>query len=221
MRQMPTNTDTCHINQMALFVPLPQDALRDPAKWNTAWEVFLSVLEGPLVDGPSHCFQLMLRRIRGSGDLDFWLSNYAAFVSNTCAIQCRITDEALRYFTRDNFEAKWMTAGADVRGKHILDAMAAVCSKAQNLNEARAYCPELRLARLRLDGKIFLGLLRSVMLEDASFIPSQPIFVSHPRWDAWAAGQRKSNNTAAEKVALGNILILRTKLICECPCLVF
>ena len=71
------------------------------------------------------------------------------------------------------------------------------------------------MIRLRLDGKVFLSLLRSVMLEDASFIPSQPIFVSNPGWDAWAAQQRILNDTEAKKIALAEILILRTKLICE------
>jgi hypothetical protein len=138
-------------------------------------------------------------------------------MGNTRAIQRNITEEALHHFTHNDFEAKWMKAGADVRGRHILGAMAAVCSKARNLNEARAYCPEIRLMRLRLDGKVFLNLLKSVMLEDASFIPSEPIYVSHPGWDAWAAGKKNLNATEAIKIALAEILILRTKLICEYP----
>ncbi|KAJ7202103.1 hypothetical protein GGX14DRAFT_157176 [Mycena pura] len=176
----------------AVLYPLPQDARRDPDQWNAAWE---------LMDM--------------GNDLDTSLFAYQMFVSNTCAIQRNITEEALRHFARDDFEAKWVGAGADVRGRHILGAMAAVCSKARNLNDARCYCPELRLMRLRLDGKVFLDLLKTVMHEDASFIPSQPIFVPHPGWDAWAAEQRKLNHSEAQKITLAEIMILRTKLICH------
>jgi hypothetical protein len=55
-----------------------------------------------------------------------------------------------------------------------------------------------------------------VLLEDASFIPSKPIFVPHVGWDAWAAAQSKLNDSEEEKIALAEIMILRTKLICEC-----
>ncbi|KAF7358103.1 MYND-type domain-containing protein [Mycena venus] len=134
-----------------LLVPLPQDALRDPAKWN-AEDRYLS-------------------RLGHRGDLDFSLNSYQGLMTNTCAIQARITDEALHHFTRNNFEVKWMMA--------------------------------------RGPGRM------SVMLEDTSFIPSQPLFVPHPTWDAWAAAQRQLNHSEAEKVALAYIMILRTKLICH------
>ncbi|KAF7376842.1 Condensin complex subunit 2 [Mycena sanguinolenta] len=157
------------------------------------------------------------------------LARYPGFVNPTCAIQRNITEEALLYFSHADLENRWMVAGADERGKHILDAMAGLCSKARNLNEARSYCPELSLKRLRTDGKIFLDLLKAVMLEDASFIPTTgfcinvrsrdfsvpclSIFVSHPGWDAWAAEQEKLNDSELKKVSCAEILILRTKLI--------
>ncbi|KAJ7031073.1 hypothetical protein C8F04DRAFT_1263346 [Mycena alexandri] len=198
------------------FLPLPHDAIRDPERWNSAWEV---LLRGELAfpAGPPRAFKTKLDQIetmpRG---VDETLLGYQALVASTCAVQRNITEEALKHFSFDDFEAKWMNAGADVRGKHILNAMADVCSKARNLNEARMYCaPELRLLRLRLDGKVFLNLLKSVMHADASFIPSQPVYVSHPGWDMWAAGQRNLNSSEAMKAALAEILILRTKLICH------
>ncbi|KAJ7034047.1 hypothetical protein C8F04DRAFT_601211 [Mycena alexandri] len=198
------------------FLPLPQDAIRDPERWNSAWEV---LLRGELAfpAGPPRAFKTKLDQIetmpRG---VDETLLGYQALVASTCAVQRNITEEALKHFSFDDFEAKWMNAGADVRGKHILNAMADVCSKARNLNEARMYCaPELRLLRFRLDGKVFLNLLKSVMHADASFIPSQPIYVSHPGWDMWAAGQRNLNSSEAMKAAHAEILILRTKLICH------
>ncbi|KAJ7910897.1 hypothetical protein B0H13DRAFT_2010874 [Mycena leptocephala] len=198
-----------------LLLPMPQDALRDPQKWDSDWDALLR-RELAFPNGPVLCFNSKLAENEAIPDgVDRSLISYQSFVTTTCAIQRNITEEALHHFTHNDFEAKWMKAGADVRGRHILGAMAAVCSKARNLNEARAYCPEIRLMRLRLDGKVFLNLLKSVMLEDASFIPSEPIYVSHPGWDAWAAGKKNLNATEAIKIALAEILILRTKLICH------
>ncbi|KAF8181647.1 hypothetical protein K438DRAFT_1975947 [Mycena galopus ATCC 62051] len=200
----------------AVFFPLPQDALRDPEKWNSDWEALLR-RQLAFPGGLHFLFRNQVRQIEASprDGLDGSLANYPVLVSSTCAIQRNITEEALGHFTHDDFETKWMNAGADVRRVHILAALADVCSKARNLNEARGYCPELGLTRLRLDGKVFLNLLKSVMLEDASFIPSQPIFVSHPGWDSWAEAQRKLNDSEVKKIVLEEMLILRTKLICH------
>ncbi|KAJ7168857.1 hypothetical protein C8R46DRAFT_1092672 [Mycena filopes] len=198
-----------------LYIPLASDALRDPKEWNSDWEDMLRRHFG-LPHGPALCFNTTLHKLETRGSLDKSLAGYPSLVSATCAMQRNLTWDALTHFTNDDFEAKWMDADSDVRGEHILGAMAAVCSVANNLNEARSYCaPELRLLRLRLDGKVFLDLLRSVMLDDASFIPSEPVYVSHPRWDAWAAKQRSLNDSEAKKFALAEILLLRTKLICH------
>ncbi|KAJ7090843.1 hypothetical protein B0H15DRAFT_246843 [Mycena belliarum] len=199
---------------MAVFLPMPSEALRDPAKWDTDWEAFLR-REFALPRGLRLCFEAKRIEIEVSPHgLDAALSGYPDLVFATCAIQRNITEEALAHFTRDNLEARWMNASSEVRGQHILGAMAAVCSKARNLNEARAYCsPELRLLRLRLDGKVFLDLLKSIMLEDASFIPNKPVYVSHPGWDAFITEQTRLNNTEAKKIALAEILLLRNKLI--------
>ncbi|KAF8166350.1 hypothetical protein K438DRAFT_2025190 [Mycena galopus ATCC 62051] len=200
----------------AVFFPLPQDALRDPEKWNSDWEALLR-RQVAFPGGLHFLFRNQVRQIEASprDGLGGSLASYPVLVSSTCAIQRNITEEALGHFTHDDFETKWMNAGADVRRVHILAALADVCSKARNLNEARGYCPELGLTRLRLDGKVFLNLLKSVMLEDASFIPSQPIFVSHPGWDSWAEAQRKLNDSEVKKIVLEEMLILRTKLICH------
>ncbi|KAF7376701.1 Condensin complex subunit 2 [Mycena sanguinolenta] len=185
---------------------MPQDALRDPEKWNSNWEALLQ-RDLACPSGPPHLFQLKMMEITVS------LAQYPELVDGTCEVQRDITAEALFYFSQANLETRWMDAGADMRGKHILDAMAALCSKARNLNEARSYCPELSLKHVRADGKVFLGLVKSVMLEDASFIPSKPKVVSHPGWDAWAAEQEKLNDSELKKVSFAEILILRTKLI--------
>ncbi|KAJ7633401.1 hypothetical protein DFH06DRAFT_691584 [Mycena polygramma] len=198
-----------------VLLPMPSDALRNPVQWNLDWEVLFRP-GGQLVfpRGPALAYSNTLRELEAApNSADKALAEYQQLVSSTSAVQRNITEEALYHFTYDDFEARWMNSDADVRGQHILGAMADVCSKTRNLNEARSYCPEIRLMRLRLDGKVFLDLVKSVMLGDASFIPSQSIYISHSAWEAWAATLSKESD--AEKIAVAEIQILRTKLICH------
>ncbi|KAJ7441731.1 hypothetical protein FB451DRAFT_1298446, partial [Mycena latifolia] len=181
-----------------IILPTPTDALQDAEKWNSDWEALLRRDFAP-PKGPRICFNARVLEIETTPHgADDAMSSYQSLLFNTCVVQRNITEEALRHFTRDNLEARWTEAGADVRRRHILSAMVAI-----------------RLSRLRLNGKVFLDLLKSLMYEDASFIPSKPIYVSHPAWDAFAAEQEKLNNTEAKKIALAEILLLRTKLICH------
>ncbi|KAJ7618004.1 hypothetical protein FB45DRAFT_933114 [Roridomyces roridus] len=200
-----------------LAIPLAGEALVDPEKWDQKWE---SMLRGPQLSGPHgplFCFNNMLFQNRSvPGFTDRALAGYPELLAGTCAMQRNMTQDAIMYFVGGNLEKRWMDASPDERRKHILGAMASVCSKARNLNEARAYCvPELRLSRLRLDGKVFLDLLRSAMIDDVTYIPTKPRLVSHPRWDAFAAEQEARNTTDDEKIALAELILLRTKLICH------
>ncbi|KAK7020369.1 MYND-type domain-containing protein [Favolaschia claudopus] len=198
---------------MTILFPLPQEARNDPLKWNADWEVFIN---GDFAQphGPAFCFDSALEALRDSQDgLKDSLEDYQTVVRSTCEIQRNLTYEALDHFANDDFENKWMLAAADERGKHILGALAAVCSKARNIHNARAYCPEIRLMPLSRDGKAFLTLLKSVMLEDASFIPTEPKSVPNAAWDTFAGIQRLSSETDEEKITLATVLLLRTKLI--------
>ncbi|KAJ7861664.1 hypothetical protein B0H14DRAFT_3616437 [Mycena olivaceomarginata] len=179
---------------------VPAAVCGNPEKWNDTWDAFFK-RHRAFPNGPhDYLFQYALKVIQEiPRGLEGALAGYPGLVSGTCAIQRNITAEALDHFAHDAFEVKWMDAGSEVRGRYILGAMAG--SKARNLNEARNYCPELSLRRLRLDGKLFLGLL------------NKPIFVPHAGWDAWAAAQSKLNDSEEEKIALAEIMILRTKLI--------
>ncbi|KAJ7765075.1 hypothetical protein DFH07DRAFT_955909 [Mycena maculata] len=200
---------------MSVIIPLALDALRDPQKWDKEWDTVIKY-QFLSAQAPAFCFDCMLTEHQyGPADVDRALAGYQNQLASTCAVQRNLTEDALGYFTSRNLEATWMRAGGDVRGEHILRGMATVCNKARNLNQARCYTPELRLARLRLDGKVFLDLLKSAMLDDASFIPSTPKYISHPHWDAFEVAQRPRNDTDAKKIALAEVLLLRTKLICH------
>ncbi|KAK6977504.1 MYND-type domain-containing protein [Favolaschia claudopus] len=195
---------------MTILFPLPQDALKDPVKWNAAWEFFIN-RDFAQPDGPALCFNGVLKSdLRNSQDS---FKDYQPLVRSTCTIQHNLTCEALNYFANDNFENRWVLAGPDERGKHILGAMATVCSKARHIHNARAYCPELRLMPLSHDREAFLSLLKGVMLEDASFIPSEPKSTPNAAWDAFAGMQRLSSQTDEEKIVLATILVVRTNLI--------
>ncbi|KAJ7121974.1 hypothetical protein C8R43DRAFT_1136254 [Mycena crocata] len=200
-----------------LLIPTADDAIRDPIKWNSDWENVLRKNFAMFPEGPTRCFDFHISDILSvEGRQDIAMSGLQTLVLQTCGGQLYLSIEALSYFTSHNFEARWMAASADERGKHILRGMAAVCSKASNLNEARILCaPELRLSRLRLDGKVFLNLLKSLMLEDVSDLPSTPGVLSHPGWDAWAEDRRRRNTTDIQKLVLERMLLFRTKLMCH------
>ncbi|KAJ7140899.1 hypothetical protein C8R44DRAFT_238358 [Mycena epipterygia] len=117
----------------------PADALNDPQKWNADWEMLLKQRFMAFPAGPNICFESLVNELQTrTRGIDGALSDYQALRSQTCAVQRNVTAEALTHFTSDDLERKWMRAGGDVRGKHILGAMSAVCGKSRNLNEARA-----------------------------------------------------------------------------------
>ncbi|KAJ7618005.1 hypothetical protein FB45DRAFT_1103352 [Roridomyces roridus] len=195
---------------ISLPLPLPGLALTEPEQWNNEWE---AVLRRPMMT-PEFCFSSMLNDNQQLG-LDICLDAYPDLLSGTCAVQRTLTVEALQSFSNRDFENRWMRATPDARRKHLLAALAAVCSKARNLNGARAYCaPEIRLMRLRLSGTVFIDLLRSAMLDDVTYIPSTPRYVSHPKWDEFAALQGARNSDDLERVSLAEMMVLRTKFIC-------
>ncbi|KAK7016077.1 MYND-type domain-containing protein [Favolaschia claudopus] len=196
-------------------MPLPHDAQLNPEKWEAGWEAFLSAVSG----------RSMLSKILSAGftheleaanrQLDQRLHNYRYLLKQTCELEQLMSFEALKHLAHDDFERKWKRAGVSERSEHILGALVAVCSVATNLHDARAYCPELRLTRLSSDGHAFLQLAKAAMLDDASLVPTQPKYVSHPHWDAWVTLQKDSIKSEQEKVAFAGMILLRTKLICH------
>ncbi|KAJ7502598.1 hypothetical protein B0H11DRAFT_1989279 [Mycena galericulata] len=123
-----------------MILPMTSEALSDPHKWNSEWEaLFPGLLSRPQ-------------------QVDQALTNHQTLVKQTVTLQWELTKEALGHFISDNLEARWMQTSVDVRGERILRAFAAVCSKARNLNAARAYAPEIRPSSLQLDGLALLNL---------------------------------------------------------------
>jgi hypothetical protein len=152
--------------------------------------------------------------------MDSSMLQYQTLLGQLAGLELDLTKDARRYFYDDDLETKWMNASPDVREKHILIGLSNACSIARNLHDARVYCGrDFRLSRLRTDGKIVLGWLKAVMVserpEEAMEILNKPKYVPDAAWDAFADRQQQSKPNDSQKLALGNILVLRTKLMCR------
>ncbi|KAK7002194.1 MYND-type domain-containing protein [Favolaschia claudopus] len=195
--------------------PLACDAQRDPEQWDRVWEARLSILSqrSVLLQTLSSEFREEVQDTEWV--LDHNLNGYQFLLRQTCEVQRMMSYDALVHLVHDDFEKKWKRAKPHERGKHVLGALAAICSVAKDLNDARAYCPELRSTSLQSDGDAFLRLLRSAMLEETTVVPGQPRYVAHSDWDDWTAMQQALIQSEAEKVVLARMMAVRTKLICH------
>jgi hypothetical protein len=96
---------------------------------------------------------------------------------DSALFQRRTTSEAEQFFATDDFESEWIQSGAAYREKHLLEGMVRTCD--MGLEDDRMESDEVTLPYLqKANGRGFLTLLKHFMLDDASFIPSEPIFHS-------------------------------------------
>ncbi|KAJ7174122.1 hypothetical protein C8R43DRAFT_977139 [Mycena crocata] len=191
-----------------------------PEAWNAAWEKIMQpTLSSPRL--PRVCFEqelgLVHQRPNVEGFISMQLLQSQVDREELCELQQLITRESTLYFAHRDLEAKWMAADSALRQKHVLISLAKASSLRWYLNDPRCYCPhELRLEYLGgRDGKVFLDLVKSVLLDDYSVVPKTPLYISHPLWDKFVADQDASKLTKVEKAVFDRILLLRTKLICH------
>ncbi|KAJ7166146.1 hypothetical protein C8R46DRAFT_1275905 [Mycena filopes] len=210
------------IHDMAAYAAVPlrlpamQDALTQPERWNLHWENTTRSVDRVK---PSVLVDSMAEEISAI-QLDSSLLEHQAILSNLRYTQTMLTVDAAKYFAEHDLEKRWMEAGPDLRGKHILIGLADACSIARNLHDARLYCDrELRLAHLRTDGRTLLDLLKAVTFPVETILqrgmPEEPTLLPHPAWDDFAAAQARGSPNDREKFALASIRTLRTKLICH------
>lgn len=135
----------------------------------------------------------------------------------TCEIQHRIGWKFSIALGEEDFENTWMATDVSTRKEHALRALANACSLANNLNTSRVNCADvLRVNHLGQDGRVLLDLLKAITPDDLSTPPKEPHYIPARPWDALKAQQeRSSRTTELEKYALQDLLLLRTKLICE------
>ncbi|KAJ7657380.1 hypothetical protein DFH06DRAFT_1198093 [Mycena polygramma] len=201
-----------------LAIPPMQTALTNPVKWNTDWENLLAK-QGQHIS-PAEVVQWEAMGFAMNPDMmKVGLLTYQSLLGSLISLQMSITSDATRYFARDDLKNKWMDASPAVRGKHVLIGLSGACSIAKNLHDARMHCRELRLARLQGDGRVVLDLFKAIMVPNTHAeqmkLLGKPLHVPDAAWDAYADLQQRSSPTDSAKLALGNILTLRTKLICH------
>ncbi|KAJ6468105.1 hypothetical protein C8R47DRAFT_1151819 [Mycena vitilis] len=204
---------------MAHFaLPGMHTAMIDPVKWNSDWENLGNRVQRMSPADFIHTRAMLLAT--ESDGMDASLLQYQSLLGGLSSLQLWITKDAQLYFVRDDLENKWLSADPALRGKHILIGLSSACAIARNLHDARIYCArELRLARLKGDGRIIMGWLKAIMVpedpQEALKLLEKPRYLPDAAWDACADLQRRSSPSDSEKLALGEILTLRTKLICH------
>ena len=191
--------------------PRTQLASSNPEKWDREWE---NLFQNNQVLSDLEVLFFQEANVRNPmAGLDRVYSAYRIFLLSTCTIQQRIGHLYLQHYAE--LERLWTQVGEEERRKHVLIALAAVCSIAKNLNDARAYCSrELRLKRLSENPKVLLDLFKSIV-PGPKYIyvpPETPYYIPNEAWDALSA--KKENPTEMEKITLASMLMLRTKMIC-------
>ncbi|KAJ6594809.1 hypothetical protein B0H19DRAFT_1225818 [Mycena capillaripes] len=204
----------------AAHIALPgmHTALMDPVRWNADWEKITNQVQHVSPEQFVHSYAIQLAT--ESNGMDMSLIQYQSLLGSLSSLQIWITQDATQYFTRDDLEKRWMNASPDLRGKHVLVGLSNACSIARNLHDTRMYCGrEFRLSRLRGDGRIVLDWLKAMMVpsdpEEALKLLDKPRYFPDAVWNAYANIQPRSAPNESEKLALGEILVLRTKLICH------
>ncbi|PPR02568.1 hypothetical protein CVT26_011956 [Gymnopilus dilepis] len=196
-------------------------AKESPEEWDAEYEDLFKQIA--TFDFPRHYFDREVfqdRTIKQHLHQDKLL-RYSSLVQSTCQLQDGLSrmiacvtllcKDTLR--TNDNFAARWMMASAAVRKKHALIGIAAACSVAHDLNEARILCSEeLRVSRLSDDGRVLLNLFSSISRQDTSCNPTEPKYFPSTIWDRTRSSHANSSDEV-EKLVLNYIIILRTKLI--------
>ena len=200
--------------------PKVHHAISHPSHWNSVWERLYN--ESPTLVSPAHLlsYARTLRENTPSGptsnpdDMHRFITNY----QSTCEMQHRIGVKVLDRFVNEDFERRWREASLQQRRWHVLVGLANGGKQAKNLNMARAYSADvLTLSNLSMDGTVLLKLLKDITPQNISVVPTEPYYVPSEAWDgARAAQERDPSASELDKFDLMEIIVLRTKLICEC-----
>ncbi|KAJ7641854.1 hypothetical protein FB45DRAFT_1125919 [Roridomyces roridus] len=209
---------------MAFLAPPIQLASANPKKWDEEWEKTLATASSHPSFSPSavrrgappslEALQVYQWSTgfdgKHAGAKDDGILQQKELRRGLGLVQADIVVNALSEW--DRFEAGWTTATPAARGDCVLAALSATCSSALNLNGARFMCAkELKVESHRNDAALLLKLVKEIT-DSASH--EEPVYISHPVWDAIAANQRTSRTVSEnEKLALAILLVTRNKLI--------
>ena len=191
-------------------LPKTHNALSQPEEWNGQWEM---LCQNPALNA-SMC---LLAKIQATTGDDEEYASFSSLFATTCEVQSRIGRCATVCFAHRDFEARWTQTTVETRRKHALIALSEACSMARNLNDARLYCGDvLTLNHLCEDPRVLIDLVKSIIPEDITVTPKMPAYMLNDEWKTLREqGEKNTRRTAHERLCLEEILILRTKLICE------
>ncbi|KAI0341118.1 hypothetical protein BDW22DRAFT_1430272 [Trametopsis cervina] len=196
-----------------------EDARDSPSIWNTHWEGFYRSY--PYLIEPRNALDLACahKKLDGTahssnpsgGDRYGYVREY----ESTCEIRHRVGAKAAEAFAQDDLEERWVAAPASTRRRHALVAMAGIAAQAKYLNIARCYCADiLHTEFLGNNGKVLLTMLKLIIPNDISVVPTELYDFAERRWDALRAQfARDANAPNFEKSVLSEVLLHRTKLI--------
>lgn len=197
----------------SVFLPKTHEATSNTVVWNDQWESLCA--QGTF--SPEICLNHFLIENKQHGDLSSSLDQYSHMLGTTLHVLQLLGNCGLDALMEEEFETKWEHASVQERRKHVLVGLSGPCGSAKNLNDARIYCGDvLKLEYLSRDPKVFIDLLSQLIPDDVSVVPRTPIFIPNEGWDTFNTRKELSGVTDLEKVTLAEMMILRTKLICQC-----
>ncbi|CAK5278691.1 unnamed protein product, partial [Mycena citricolor] len=205
--------------QSMIHFPPPHRAIENAEDWNDGWEKVLRLPQLAPARAPYFVYGSMLHNIRMDAedavqDMMFHLDEMKSL---TLSAQRMLAIKAVQHLANDDFERRWLEASPAERRKHLMLAFVKSCGNSDGLNSARTSCGvELRLTRLRLLGRAFIDLLQSAIMLDGTMTSTEPKRIANPDWDRFEAKRKAdAHATNEEKLALAQVVLLRTRLICQ------
>ncbi|KAL1756946.1 hypothetical protein FB107DRAFT_289718 [Schizophyllum commune] len=199
------------VSTLVVF-PKTQDAIDRPEEWNRQWEEFY---QHPDFPGPT---QLVngYRGIRNPrANLDFFF--FSDLLEQTRHLHRHFLKFCRHQAFVDAFSKSWLRAKPEDRKQHALNAIANVCGTTDNINNARAYCPEILTMNNLVyegDGVGFIHLLERMRHTDISVRAPHEICTYSPQWDKFLEEWGKTSHTQIEELCLAEVMGLRFKMLC-------
>ncbi|KAL1741286.1 hypothetical protein HDZ31DRAFT_76297 [Schizophyllum fasciatum] len=197
---------------LVVVFPKTQDAIDNPELWNEQWEEFYRHPEYPEPLSLVHGYE----GIRNpKANLDFFF--FSDLLEQTRELHRHVLSFTKHQAFVDAFACAWMRAKPEDRKRHAIHALATVCGATDNINNSRAYCPEiLNMDNLAYanNGIGFVRLVDNMRHADISTRAPHEIRTHSPQWDAFLADWAKTSHTKAEELCMAEVLGLRFKMLC-------
>lgn len=194
----------------ALNIKIPSSLTEDidRRQWNAQWESYLERAQFPIL-----FYQLAYRwsSMGHSGARDSQLMGIRTNFRSMCLMQRNLTERILHAIVRDHFESRWQEAEESVRERHLLEGLVRTCAHPQGAEQSRLLCPEVTLEKLQdSQGRAFLNLLKSYILDEYSAVPKKPLLLPSGRLNDPPEAMSELDNIIREE-----LIIDRNSFICK------